>query len=580
MKKKPIITDEYLKNEYNTNRVLSIFLFVFVIIGSINLVVAQYKAVEELADICLQVFLPLNVLIIATIITARCVRFSKWWVKNVLLAETLIASFLSFCIYGFFTLYLIIIPIVIAARYFNKKVTFALSAASIILFIAGCIINAELEKSNAFFRLLHEDLIYNIWQFPGDVVTYLIIPCLLLILFLCIYVTNMTSSGRKLLTAKVQNTEKLIKMDAEIEMAANIQKSVLPKKDYTAENGNFAIHTFELPAKEVCGDFYDYIPINDHTLGVIVADVSDKGLSAAMFMMSAKKVLKSCILSCKTMSYAVNLANRMICTDNEYGMFLTLWLGIIDTRTGVGKYVNAGHPFPIIRHADGSIEELENEPDLFIGNFPDVNPVIHSFRMKKGDSLFIYTDGLTDSVNTSGESFGLDRVLDCVRAGREVIDEARTFSSGAVQFDDITMLRLDCMNTEEPRNVTKTVPATLTGTGELNDFIMAELSASGCPDETRRNAGVAVDEICNNISQYAYENGGNIEFSANIGLNFVEMTFTDHGGEFNPLTYESDLNDDVLRIGGYGISFVKSLSDDLSYRYENGTNNLTVLFSW
>ncbi|GEM_PF-2320275 len=579
--------DEFLKNEYRTNKAISICLLGFVVLGIINDALLGYDALQQqYLYRCL--FIPINSLLVLMVLISAIYRFEKRWIKYMLLIGIILASTAAFFAFTIYTLYLILVPIFISARYFDRKLIVYVSAITAGLFLIACILNVALEPVSETVRLLHQNALFNTWTRFFDAAAYITIPCLLAMVILSVFAVNMTASGGRLIASKVKSTQIIAAVDAEINTAAHIQKSVLPSQEFTSSDGNFELYAYESPAKEVCGDFYDYFMLNDNILAVIVADVSDKGIPAAMFMMSAKKVLQCAILSRNSLEEAIELANRLICNDNKSDMFLTLWMGLIDTRSGIGKYVNAGHPYPLIRHADGSVGFIENEPDLFIGNFPERTPAVHTLRMKPGDTLVIYTDGLTDAADENGKPFTADRIREQLTVGDfsaaqtsdRIVNAVHSFSETSHPFDDIKVTVLRCNNLSSPTELKLSVKIGIEGTALISNTVLNALKACACPDDKRRSICVAVDEICHNISEYAYSaDGGDIIFSALIFDNCLEMTFQDNGIPFNPLNYET-VPSDVLQIGGLGISLVKQLADSISYDYADGQNRLSMLFIW
>lgn len=579
---------EYIKNERTTNKVVSFFMLVFVAINIINEFVLRVDYFEGLDFVNRLIYFPISIVLVSIVIVAWVYKFEAWWLKYLLMGGVVLMSIVAFFVFTTYMLYFIFVPIFISTRYFNKKMIYIVSIVTAVLFVAACILNVALEPVSDTIKNLHINTAYNTWQHYLDAIVYVTIPCLLVMTFLTVFGINLTTSGRNLLIEQIENNKKISSVEAELDMAAKIQKSVLPKTHYQTKNKNFSIFAHETPAKEVCGDFFDYFMAGKDSLAVIVADVSDKGVPAAMFMMSAKKVMQCAIESCTNLSDAVELANKLICNDNEYGMFLTLWMGVIDIKSGVGKYVNAGHPYPIIKHADGSVEYIKNKPNLFLGNFPDKNPTVNTFVMKPDDALFIYTDGLVDALNDKGESFGISRVENYIRQVENnpekicnsVINAAKTFANGYVQFDDITALCLKCNKIDEPITINRKVMNDVNGTKIINDELQKVLNGVKCPDDKRRNMGVVVDEICTNIIEYGYECEGEIEFNAVIGNNYVELEFTDEAEQFNPLEVPTPIIGDEPQIGGLGIYFIKQLSDGIEYKYQDNKNKLKVFFVW
>ncbi len=238
------------------------------------------------------------------------------------------------------------------------------------------------------------------------------------------------------------------RISTELNLAAKIQLGMLPV-GYPAfpNRTDFDLSAIMSPAKEVAGDLYDYKLLDEDHLLLVVGDVSGKGVPAALFMGKCKTVIDS--YSPYTSPLGIMKGtNNQLCKGNATGLFVTCWLGILTFSTGELKYVNAGHPQPILYHA-GKFSFLQEKPNLFLGTMEDFPYTEHTLSLEKGDRLFIYTDGVTEATNSEEKLFGDDRLLrtmnttenlsapETLKKVRESID---IFVGNAEQFDDITML--------------------------------------------------------------------------------------------------------------------------------------------
>ncbi len=244
------------------------------------------------------------------------------------------------------------------------------------------------------------------------------------------------------------------RIDEELRYAREIQYSALPVlTDELKDNRYFGLFSSMNTAKEVGGDFYDFYMTDEHTLVFMVADVSDKGIPAAMFMMKGKATLRDSIAGPDDLGESVSRANERICDDNEAGMFITVWVGVLDTVTGELRFVNAGHNAPVLIR-DGKAEFLKMETDLILGIMEDVRYNTQSIQLRKGDILYLYTDGVTEATDTNSVLYGEKRLIAilngispdeediCGKVCRKVSDSVAQFAGGAPQADDITMLCL------------------------------------------------------------------------------------------------------------------------------------------
>ena len=241
------------------------------------------------------------------------------------------------------------------------------------------------------------------------------------------------------------------RIGAELDVATKIQASMLPCIfPAFPQRAEFDIYASMEPAKEVGGDFYDFFLINEHTLAVVIADVSGKGVPAALFMVIAKTLIKNNAQIGKSPEEVFETVNNLLCENNEAGMFVTAILGYLDIASGVFTFVNAGHNPPLLR-AGGTFDWRKAKPGFVLAGMEDTFYEQHTVTLNPGDELFLYTDGVTEAVNKEMELFTDLRLLEtanryfdlplhefCISIKRE-IDK---FSNGAEQADDITMLVL------------------------------------------------------------------------------------------------------------------------------------------
>ena len=211
------------------------------------------------------------------------------------------------------------------------------------------------------------------------------------------------------------------------------------------------------PAKEVGGDFYNFFMIDGDTLGIIIADVSDKGVPAALFMMSSDILLKNHMLMKKSPKAVLEEVNRLICESNREEMFVTVWLGILDIKTGRLTAANAGHEKPAIKSADGSFELYKDRHGMMVGYLDNIKYSEYELTLEKGSKLFLYTDGVVEANNAGNEQFGTVRMTEALRSAengtpkeilKAVDDAIKGFVNDVPQFDDITMLCLEYKGTQ------------------------------------------------------------------------------------------------------------------------------------
>ncbi|MBR2552645.1 MAG: serine/threonine-protein phosphatase [Erysipelotrichaceae bacterium] len=245
-------------------------------------------------------------------------------------------------------------------------------------------------------------------------------------------------------------TKQLSATRSELETANQIQEAMLPNI-FPAFPGRseFDVYASMDPAKEVGGDFYDFFLIDDDHLCLVMADVSGKGIPAALFMMASKIILQSCAMLGSSAGDILTRTNEAICSNNEQQMFVTVWLGILEISTGKLTAANAGHEFPFLKRANGDFEVLRDKHGFVIGGLEDATYKEYELQLEPGDKLFVYTDGVTEATNKSSELFGMERLGAALNACsgenpegilRHVHQCVDDFVKEAPQFDDLTML--------------------------------------------------------------------------------------------------------------------------------------------
>ena len=240
------------------------------------------------------------------------------------------------------------------------------------------------------------------------------------------------------------------KAETELELGAQIQSAALPaKKESIAARPEIEIASYIRPAREVGGDFFDYFLVDNDHLALLIADVSDKGVPAALFMMGCKMTLKTVAEPGRKPSEILGDVNNRLCREKIGDMFVTVWLGILQLSTGRLITANGGHEYPVIRQGGGAFRLVRDPHGLVLGGMGDMVYKDFELQLQPGDTLFVYTDGVPEASSREKELMGLDRTLQALNVTPEgrpdelianVIDAIDTFVDGEPQFDDITML--------------------------------------------------------------------------------------------------------------------------------------------
>ena len=263
---------------------------------------------------------------------------------------------------------------------------------------------------------------------------------------------HMTMDRIRVVTAEQEKLKgEQERLNNELAIATRIQEGILPRTfPAFPERNEFDIYASMTPALEVGGDFYDYFLLDEDHLALVIADVSGKGISAALFMVIAKTLIQNeTMMRGGDVSAVLTSVNRRLIESNEADMFVTVWLAVVTISTGHVDYVNAGHEYPAIRHADGSFEIFKDIHGMPVAAMSKTKFKHGEFTLDPGDTLFVYTDGVTDAINPEGESFGVERMVEALNVKpdgtpKEINDSVREIINGFCRdeppFDDTTMV--------------------------------------------------------------------------------------------------------------------------------------------
>ena len=242
------------------------------------------------------------------------------------------------------------------------------------------------------------------------------------------------------------------RMEQDLATARMIQEGSLPRNfPSSSRTGGIDLYASMDPAREVGGDFYDFFPLDEHTLAFLIADVSGKGIPASLFMMAAKNEIKNRLLAGLSLSDAISAANASLCAENEARMFVTVWAATLDHDTGLLTYVNAGHNFPLLRR-DGEWVWLKKKCGLFLGAFDTAKYTQEALILESGDELLLYTDGVNEAFSIKDEQYGNDRLEGFLSrhtdlSPKELVPALRAdvaaWAEGAEQSDDVTIMAVE-----------------------------------------------------------------------------------------------------------------------------------------
>ncbi|MCQ2801787.1 MAG: SpoIIE family protein phosphatase [Bacilli bacterium] len=572
--------DIYLQNEKKANISLaftSLVLAVFMLVTLI-LNVCKVQAFLYSDSINLLILLLFPILIVALALPACLLKTklsSQHWFKYFILISFVVAiAVLGFLVpqEGIF----FAACVVASTLYFRPKTTRIVFYVTLGLMIVAPVVAVALNN--------YEPITYgmNINKYAALFI-FNILPRVLAIVVIAQIANGLALRADKILGQEVNEVKRNQKVTSELSIASAIQSAVLPKEFPDSKYGE--LYAIMDPAKEVGGDFYDFFEIDDDHLAIVIGDASGKGIPSSLYMMKAQSLIRALAKDSKyDTAKIINEANAGLCEGNEYNMFVTCWLGILDKESGELRFTNAGHNPPIIK-SNGKFSYLSAKPGLVLGGFKDFEYKEAKTKLNKGDKLFLYTDGVTEAHNVRSELYGEDRLIEMVsnldaspyETVTKIRNDIREFSRNAEQFDDITMLMVEYRKAQSV--FSKKFEAKADNLENVQNFILS--SIKGDLDVKDKNQLLIVsEEVFINIASYAYEGKGYCTVDVNYENDVLTLVFSDNGVKFDPLAKEdpnTKQKAEDRQIGGLGIFMVKNLMDKVYYEYKDGKNILTMI---
>ena len=410
---------------------------------------------------------------------------------------------------------------------------------------------------------------------------------LLFIILLFAGVMYLNKRTKTLLADEVNASNEVEKGKTELEVAKKIQMETLPKK-------NLSIKGIEIvaelkAAKEVGGDLYDYLEIDKDHFAFLIGDVSGKGVPAAMFMMKTITAFRDFAKVGKTPSQILNEINDSIKKGNSASMFVTCFLAILDKRNGDIVFANAGHN-PVLIGSNGNYRYLKCNPGIMLGCFNKTFIVDEEVVLNPGESMTLYTDGVTEARNTDGDFYGDERLLNTmngqvhesvIKLHDAIKHDLADFVGDAPQSDDITLLTVK-YHANKDYFEERSFDAKIDNIPEMLEYIEVFGNEHGFPEDFRKQMVIVGDELLSNIIKYGYENNGGeilVRLSFDDESRGFVLTIIDHAKPFNQLEVENhafEEGETDLRAGGLGLIIVNSIMEERSYEYRDGTNILTL----
>ena len=436
------------------------------------------------------------------------------------------------------------------------------------------------------YDFLHEQLVNGQNRYLQAFV-YSYLPRALLLTLVFIVCNSLNVRTYKLLVTEIHVNSEQEKTKTELDVAKEIQMATLPTEFVTSED--VEIQAELKAAKHVGGDFYDYFLLDNDHIALVIADVSGKGIPAAMFMMKTITCFRNCVSIDKTPEEVLKEVNRIINKGNDSNMFVTCFYAVINTKTGRMDFANAGHNPPIVGQKK-EYHYLKCKPGFVLGPLKDVFVTNESYQLKNGDTLTLYTDGITEARNSKGLFYGEDRLIavfnnkqySCLLELHHTLkDDIERFVDGEDQADDMTYLTMKYHGDKylykeqifrgEKENLPKMI-------GLIEDFAHEMNIEEGFIGKLC----VVADEMLSNIIKYGYAEYTDdifIRLLYNEDQNEFVMTLIDRAEKFDPFTVNNkpiDGNYAKRAEGGLGILIVKNLMSEYAYDYINHKNIVTL----
>lgn len=397
---------------------------------------------------------------------------------------------------------------------------------------------------------------------------------------------------------------------SELKIAKQIQKGLLPEENHILPNGsNLELHALLRPAEQVAGDFYDFDYLDDNLLYFVVGDVSDKGPAASIFMALTRTLIKSGIKLIRNPGKLLSRVNNELLEQNRYNMFVTVFLGILHTKTGKLTYANAGHNMPLVVPVKEPARFFDDKPEPILGIFPDIIYHNKKMQLRSGELLFVYTDGATEAENQAKQAFGEIKLLDfasrysklpsLLQFNYHLLETLLDYMGSHYVNDDITMLALRLVTKRQRHTRSSTthplmtfddtikwvkLPGKLNSVAQAHQFINKELVPLHRFDSLLPDILCATEEAVVNIVKHGY---GKVkkQMEYKLGLRIKEYSVTiytvDYAQPFNPLesiTAKLAKSFDEYQERGFGCLLMKELPDQLDYVYRNDQNIIAMTF--
>ncbi len=524
--------------------------------------------------------------IITKLSEKRCPWLPRYFFLITYLAKAVSSSIcLEFNYFIFF-----VIPLIIAIGYYNVIYSTITAAATFFSYVIS-------DYFAAVYGLVDLNL-YDVTYMDGlkmifDDTNYLYNyfnaytwPVAAMLFFVSAVSVVLAKNGADALLNEYNISKEYASMEREFSLGKEIQQSMLPDRVLISQN--FSAYSYMVSAKNVGGDFFDYFTVGEDKLVITIGDVSGKGISASLFASNTKALIRAQAHNGFEPMQILQRTNVSLCSTNKKKLFVTIWLGLIDLKTGDCTYCNAGHNPPIIKTAGGEAVWLRSKPNFIIGRRPHMKYDQHHVQINEGDSLVLYTDGVTEAMNEQGQMFSEERLLDYISKNKidedftkKLMKEISGFRGKAEQNDDISLACVRLTELKKEEKLERSFKASSEEYYGLCDFVIGFAKKHTGDKKILNDLEISLSEIFSNLEFYSSEDK-NKRTDVKVALSYDDGTMSieiaDNGIEFNPLDRpkpSATENKKNKIIGGFGIFMVKNLMDEVDYRYE-GMNILTL----
>ena len=464
-------TDTLWNNEVQANLFVARILIYTAAIALLIIVLSLTKVFNIDSGIMLRY---LGFAIVEMLVPAGiCLYFKgeKPWLKVLLMTAYVVVLGRLHMVLGHNIVLCLVFPVALSVRYYSRPLTALVAGLTIASYLAASLygithgitrLDLNMVELPAGTVLKYPELAELRTGIDPSIIDYnrlamhflqhSFLPKFILFTMIAIICVMIAERGRKAIFDQKAETEKTERLATELNVASNIQSNMLPNIfPVFPDRKEFTLHASMTPAKEVGGDFYDFFFIDDDHIALVMADVSGKGIPAALFMMVARTLIKNRTLMGGSPSQILYDVNNQLCEGNAAELFVTVWLGILEISTGKGVAANAGHEHPVIRRDGDEYSLIVYKHSPVVAAIEGMTFKEHEFELKPGDSIFVYTDGVAEASDHAEELFGTDRMLEALNRDpsampEQVLENVKAgideFVHGAEQFDDITMMAL------------------------------------------------------------------------------------------------------------------------------------------